>query len=230
MLGVWAHPDDETYLMAGLMAEAAARGDRVVCVTATRGEAGSQDHERWPPERMAEIRERELEKSLSVLGVKEHHWLDYVDGTCDQVSHEEAVAKLRPIFDEVRPNSVLTFGPEGLTGHPDHMAVSRWTSDAFDRFAPGGSSLFFAIGSDEWTAEFGEELRKHDVYASPDLPPHAPREEIDVVLLMSDGLNALKMRALSAQVSQVEQLHAVLGRTFVERAMREETFALVRSK
>ncbi|MDQ4095899.1 MAG: PIG-L family deacetylase, partial [Actinomycetota bacterium] len=108
MLGVWAHPDDETYLMAGLMAEAAARGDRVVCVTATRGEAGSQDHVRWPPERMAEVREKELAACLSVLGVKEHHWLDYVDGTCDEVPHEEAALKLGDIFDDVRPSGVLT--------------------------------------------------------------------------------------------------------------------------
>ena len=52
VLGVWAHPDDETYLSAGLMAQAVRDGDRVVCITATRGEGGSLDEERWPPETM----------------------------------------------------------------------------------------------------------------------------------------------------------------------------------
>lgn len=84
---------------------------------------------------MAEVREKELAECLSILGVKEHHWLDYVDDTCEAVPHEEAVLKLEGIFNDVQPDSVLTFGPEGLTGHPDHMAVSRWTSVAFDRFA-----------------------------------------------------------------------------------------------
>ena len=48
MLGVWAHPDDETYLAAGLMAVGVRQGNRVVCVTATRGEEGSWDEGRWP--------------------------------------------------------------------------------------------------------------------------------------------------------------------------------------
>ena len=88
VLSVWAHPDDEMYLSGGLMAEAARGGARVVCVTATRGEAGSQDPERWPPERMGEIREAELMASLEILGVREHHWLDYRDGECASVPPE----------------------------------------------------------------------------------------------------------------------------------------------
>ena len=50
LLGIWAHPDDETYLSAGLMARRSVDGRRVVCVTATRGEGGSMDEERWPPD------------------------------------------------------------------------------------------------------------------------------------------------------------------------------------
>ena len=60
IVSVWAHPDDEAYLCGGLMATAADAGLRVVCVTATRGELGVTDPVRWPPERMAEIREAEL--------------------------------------------------------------------------------------------------------------------------------------------------------------------------
>ena len=76
ILGVWAHPDDETYLSAGLMARAVRNGSRVVCVTATRGEGGSMDEEKWPPESMGEVRTAELERSLQILGVDEHVWLD----------------------------------------------------------------------------------------------------------------------------------------------------------
>ena len=55
-MGVWAHPDDETYSMAGIMATAVKNGQQVICVTATRGEAGVQDHLRWPAHKLAEDR------------------------------------------------------------------------------------------------------------------------------------------------------------------------------
>src|SRR5688572_4360145 len=65
VLSVWAHPDDETYLAGAIMADAVRGGSRVVCVTATRGELGSSDPERWPPGApLAELRTWELEKAL----------------------------------------------------------------------------------------------------------------------------------------------------------------------
>ncbi len=49
ILGVWAHPDDEAYLMAGTALVAAAAGSTIACVTATAGDAGeSADEDRWP--------------------------------------------------------------------------------------------------------------------------------------------------------------------------------------
>ena len=83
ILGVWAHPDDETYLMAGLMVRAVRNGSRVVCVTATRGEGGSLDEEKWPSATMGKVREKELLRSLAVLGVTEHQWLDLPDVDMD---------------------------------------------------------------------------------------------------------------------------------------------------
>src|SRR5712691_5051188 len=126
MLGVWAHPDDETYLTAGLMALGVRQGGRVVCVTATRGEEGSFDEELWPSERMGAVREAELLRSLEVLGVREHIWLDYRDGTCAKVDPDEGRARVQAIMRDVRPDSVFTFGPDGMTGHADHKAVCAW--------------------------------------------------------------------------------------------------------
>jgi len=81
ILSVWAHPDDESYCCAGLMAVAARAGNRVVCVTATRGELGSTDTERWPNgPTLADVRTKELAACLAEIGVTEHTWLDYPDG------------------------------------------------------------------------------------------------------------------------------------------------------
>ena len=154
MLGVWAHPDDETYLSAGLMADAARRGQRVVCVTATRGEEGSWDEERWPTSEMGRVREAEMMASLQVLGVTEHHWLDYYDGTCKDVPSDEGVGRVRSIMEEISPRSVFTFGPDGMTGHDDHKAVCAWTTEAFERAAPigaiGRSTVAHKMPSRSW--------------------------------------------------------------------------------
>lgn len=228
VLGVWAHPDDEAYLSAGLMADAVRRGNRVVCVTATRGEAGSQDPDRWPAEEMPRIRERELAACLRTLGVTEHRWLDYVDGTCDSVETEEAVAKLSSILAEVAPDSVLTFGPEGLTGHADHVAVSTWVSEAFERSAPPRCRLYQAVDSEEWLARFGPLLEPYEVFA-PGLPPTVPRAELDVCFLLDEELTELKISALRQQASQTEGLFAAAPE-FVQEGLREESFRLAREK
>src|SRR5262245_3243082 len=94
LLGVWAHPDDEAYLSAGLMAAARRRGERVVVVTATVGEHGTSDPDRWPPERLGRRRELELRTSLGVLGVHELHLLGLPDGGCSQHDGTARVAEI----------------------------------------------------------------------------------------------------------------------------------------
>ena len=140
ILGVWAHPDDETYLSAGLMAAAVDAGSRVVCITATRGEGGSMDEEQWPPESMGQVREQELIKSLAAIGVTEHHWLDLPDIDMDTSLPEAGAPMVREIMEQVQPDTVLTFGPDGMTGHRAHMSVSRWATDAFADVAPSDAS------------------------------------------------------------------------------------------
>ena len=65
----------------------------------------------------------------------EHHWLDLPDGGCAEADPEQPVTGLRALLDDVRPDTVLTFGPDGFTGHPDHRAVSAWTDLAVRRSA-----------------------------------------------------------------------------------------------
>lgn len=129
-LTIWAHPDDETYLSGGLSAALSDQGSRVVCVTATRGEAGGAGQQTAARAALAEVRTRELDDALELLGVKEHEWLDYPDGGCAAVDPAVAGKRLVGIIDRVRPDTVVTFGPEGHTGHPDHRAVSRWVDQA----------------------------------------------------------------------------------------------------
>ena len=135
ILGVWGDPDEEAYVSAGLMARAVGAGHRVVCVTATRGEAGFPAADRRSVADRKALREKELADCLAILGVPEHHYLGFPDGGCGAVPDDEAVAAIAALIDEVQPDSVLTFGPDGGTGHQDHIAACRWTTIAFDRSA-----------------------------------------------------------------------------------------------
>ena len=231
ILGVWAHPDDETYLTAGLMAAAVQRGDRVVCVTATKGEAGSQDEERWPSDSIAEVRAGELMEALGILGVSDHHWLGYIDGRCHEVDDEEATGRIARVFESVQPDSVFTFGPDGDTGHLDHIAVSRWTTLAFDRSAKAGAKLYYPTVSPSWAEKYVPALRDLNVYGdNENLPVITPQEEIAISFRLGPELADLKMKALSAQVSQTEGFISAVGQEFYRAALIDEMFRLAASK
>lgn len=225
VLGVWAHPDDETYLTAGLMARTVREGSRVACVTATRGEAGSQDAQRWPPEKMGEIRETELLACLAVLGVTEHTFLGYLDGGCDTVDATEAAARVAAIIADVGPDTVLTFGPEGMTDHADHKAVSSWTTDAFATAAKPGAKLYYATTTPEWAGYFVQRMNEFNVFG-PGTPPVTPADELAIAFELGDEVLALKMEAIEKHVSQVDALFGGLGRDFIRSSQSHEMFRL----
>ena len=224
ILGVWAHPDDEGYLSAALMADAARSGRRVTCVTATRGEAA--DPERWPPDELARIRELELEASLAILGVTDHRWLDYHDGECADVDADEAAARIAAIIEEVRPDTVLTFGPDGITGHPDHIAVSDWTTRAV-KLADTGAALYYSTSSKEWRDRFEHIAKANGVMMGADSMPWAPVEELAIWARAEGDLLDLKEQAMLAQASQVGVLRDAVGPEMYRELLREEAFRRV---
>lgn len=222
ILSVWAHPDDESYCCAGLMADAVARGRRVVCVSATRGELGSTDDQRWPPgPSLAEVRTRELTACLAELGVTEHHWLDYPDGGCADVDEAEAVARLRAIAEEVQPDTVLTFGPDGATWHPDHISVSRWATRAV---AGTDAKVHYTSVTPAW-AEFMSGLVELSTVMMADKEPLVhPVEVLSIHAVLNGDLLEAKYRAVMCQESQVGALLAMVGVENFRRMLAEEAF------
>jgi LmbE family N-acetylglucosaminyl deacetylase len=133
LLAVFAHPDDEAFGVGGTLAKYAAEGCDVHLVTATRGEAGqSRDPKLATSANLPQVRERELHCACEVYGINPPHFLDYVDGQLPLVHQGQAVGKLVRLIREYRPQVLLTFGPDGIYGHYDHIAVHRWTTIAFD--------------------------------------------------------------------------------------------------
>lgn len=205
ILGIWAHPDDETFTMAGIMAAAVQNGQKVAIITATRGEAGVQDESRWPAAQLADIRTRELSKALKILGVTEHHWLDYHDGRCVKVDQSEAVSRIAGLIRRYSPDSILTFGPDGMTGHDDHKTVSEWAGLAA-RQAGSPAVIYHAIQTYEQYENMVEADRELNVFFNTNRPRMCEDCDCDVCFCLDDELFKLKIKALKAMPSQTEAM------------------------
>jgi LmbE family N-acetylglucosaminyl deacetylase len=129
---VLAHPDDESLGTGGTLAKYAAEGVATYLVTATRGERGrfGDSAESPGPEIVGKVREAELLAAARELGLKEVQVLGYPDGALDTVDAAQATATIAGHIRHVKPQVVMTFGPEGAYGHPDHIAISQWTTAA----------------------------------------------------------------------------------------------------
>ncbi len=136
---VLAHPDDESLGVGGTLAKYSQAGVETYLITATRGERGRYFDNSNRPEmdEVGRVREEELRKAAAVLGVREVFFLDYIDGDLDSVNPAEAIAKIVDVIRHVKPHVVITFGPEGGYGHPDHIAISQFAVAACA--AAGGS-------------------------------------------------------------------------------------------
>src|SRR5215213_3243426 len=132
LLAVFPHPDDETLGMGSTLARYSAEGVETYLLCATHGERGWFDSEGPNPglEGVAQLREAELRCASEHLGLHEVSFLDYIDGDLDQAKPEEIVGKIVSHVRRVKPHIVVTFGPDGVYGHPDHIALSQFTSGA----------------------------------------------------------------------------------------------------
>jgi len=135
-MAVLAHPDDESLGVGGTLAKYASEGVDVFLLTATRGDSGRyrghrpDDPQHPGPAALATIRETELRAAASVLGVREVSLLDYRDQHLDRANPRQAVADVAGHLRRIHPDVVVTFGPDGAYGHPDHVAISQLTTAA----------------------------------------------------------------------------------------------------
>jgi len=197
MLSVWAHPDDEAFGPSGLVRLLHDQGVRNVIVTATRGEAGELGD---PPcatrETLADVRTAELHASCGIMGVDRLELWGFPDGGLSSVDTNELRDRILAVLNEEKPLVVLTFGPDGVYGHPDHVAIHIAATQAF--------AQYLALHSHEepprlyYTTIGSNPVIDLDSAADNDAPPPLPATtHIDV----SDYAE-IKRQALQAHASQ----------------------------
>lgn len=146
LMCVLAHPDDETLGTGGILAKYANEGVHTHLVTATRGEYGWFGAEADNPgiQKLGEIREAELHEAATCLGLQDVTFMNYLDGHLDQAIPDEAIGKIVHEIRRVRPQVIVTFDPFGAYGHPDHIAISQFTTSAI---ALASDSTYNDIGN-----------------------------------------------------------------------------------
>ena len=174
LMAILSHPDDESMGTGGILAKYAAEGVETYLVTATRGERGwFGDDSTYPGAvELGRTREAELNAAAEVLGLKQVSFLGYLDGELDRADPAEVIPRLSFHIRKIRPQVVVTFDPFGYYGHPDHIAISQFTTAAV--VAAGGpdpngmqlypshmvSKLFYlasnTVEQDAFQAAFGE--------------------------------------------------------------------------
>jgi LmbE family N-acetylglucosaminyl deacetylase len=150
LLVILPHPDDESFPMGGTLAKYAAEGVEITLICATLGEMGIPDIE---PAQAAIIREKELKAAASILGIHKVQFMRYQDGSLANVDTENFISYLMNAMRRLNPEAVITFGPDGISGHPDHVAISRLVTTAFDRaahksFLLSSAKLFYIAPSE----------------------------------------------------------------------------------
>jgi LmbE family N-acetylglucosaminyl deacetylase len=220
LLGIWAHPDDEAYLSAGLMAEFRRRGDRVVVVTATLGEHGTDDPDRWPPAQLGARRHIELRNSLAALDVDELRLLGYEDGFCHRHNGTGVIAGH---IEDVQPDLIVTFGPDGLTGHPDHKTVSRWTTSAWSANQPA-AELWYVTVTPDFHRRWGSINDRIRFWGDAPEPPCTEPGDLAYSTTLPDELLDLKEAALRAHTSQTAPLIELFGAATYREWWHTESF------
>ena len=189
ILVVYAHPDDESFGPAAVLAKYARQGAAIFGLFATHGEHG-QSVEQPPPEpaELGRLRERDLRDAASRIGFAKIEVLAYEDSTLAGVPAAELEAHVLAAIRRYRPDVVLTFGPAGITHHPDHQAVDRATTAAFHRARAEGlgvRELYYDAVPPDWASELHLQ----------DAPDGRPNTWIDVSETQHVKLEALRLHA-----------------------------------
>jgi N-acetyl-1-D-myo-inositol-2-amino-2-deoxy-alpha-D-glucopyranoside deacetylase len=228
LLLVHAHPDDESLWTGGTIARYAAAGVQVTLVTCTLGEEGEvipaslRSLAAGAADQLGGYRIGELRAACAALGVSDHRWLGGVGRWRDSGmagvaanAHPRAFAAgdlaeqadaLAEVIADMRPQVVVTYGPDGGYGHPDHIRAHEVTMAACESV----DRVFFAVTSRKATEEGVAALAKVESlpFRLPE-PGELPVTDDTLITTVIDTAEvvSVKMRAMAAHPTQITVWH-----------------------
>jgi len=249
LLLVHAHPDDEAISTGGVIMRAKADGHRVVLITATRGEVGeiyNMDEEAARP-RLGEIRTQELKTAGKILGVDRIEFLGYRDSgmvdTADNANPEsfhqapmaEAAARLGVFIREEHPDVVITYGEDGVYGHPDHIKAHHVTNAALDLESTERSpvkKLYYTAIPRSMMQAFMEQMPEEAQRQNVGMRIVGTPDELVTTRIDASDYVDRKREAFSAHVSQNDpnSWFATMADQIYRLAFSTEYFQLARGK
>jgi LmbE family N-acetylglucosaminyl deacetylase len=218
IMGIFAHPDDETFGPGGTFAKYSARGHRTVVLTATSGQAG-QASGLTVDTTIGEIRKKELRNATKLLGISRHIQLNFYDGTLnefqipllqDYILHEVAKEK---------PDVIIVYEREGISLHLDHIAVTKAVIGLYDSDIISPKKIYYFGLPEEIIRFFGREGGL----------PDEKQAVIDI-----SGCLEIKKKAMNAHKSQMKDVKRMLERYELANKqgkdfMTHEYFSLART-
>lgn len=199
IVGVFAHPDDESFGPGGTIAKLAKYNDvYVICVTG--GDAG-QNHRKGTSRKLSDIRHDELKEAGKILGVKKRYCLKYKDGTLSNNKYHEIASKIEKILKKIKPDIIMTFEPKGVSGHIDHIAVSMMTTYVFKKNPWIKKLMYYCI----LNTRREKYLDDYFIY----FPEGYKRSEIDEEIDTTKTLRT-KIEAISAHKSQKKDADRII--------------------
>lgn len=213
VLGVFAHPDDETFFTGGTIAQLAKDHD-VYTICITDGDAGENSSNKEGS--LSDIRRAELLEAGKILGVKQTFFLDYKDGTLSNNIYHDIAEKIQKITDELRPKMLLTFELRGISGHIDHMATSVITSYVFEKSEYIEELWYFCN-----TEKIKETIEDYYIFWPPGYKDYEISKTVDITPVWDT-----KVSAMIAHNSQMHDVMRILKRA--ETLPKEENFIIVK--
>jgi len=208
---IFAHPDDEAFGPGGTIAKFAKTQD-VYLICATKGEAGKHKGKK-AGKNLGVIRENEMRASCKILGVKKVFFLGFRDGDLSNNLYHKVAAKIEIILKRLKPDTIMTYEPRGISGHIDHIAISMISSFVFERLEFIKKIMYFCrpeMKGGKW---------KYFIY----VPPGYKESEIDVVIDTS-AVWDIKVKAMLKHTSQIHDIDRILKR--VSRFAKKEHFLI----
>ncbi len=213
ILGIFAHPDDETFGPGGTLALLAKNHEvYIICATNGDGKMGNRKKEIA----LGALRKKELLASVKILGVKKVFFLGYQDGSLSHNNYHEIAEKVLKHARVLRPEILITFEPRGVSGHIDHIVMSMVTSFVFPKLASAKKMMKYCLRLDR-SVLLGKDYFIH-------FPLGYTTDEIDETVDISKVWEQ-KVEAMRQHISQMHDVRKILTRT--KELPREENFLVI---